>query len=206
MNKGNGQNPLTISTAGASKDRAMKDFSIGTQNGDGSHDGGISSGSGAVIQQLWTDRGMIYATGKSNVHISKLVVNDKLHAANDAVSVAVYGRTPTHDGERMVYWNNIRQNDPGTMQALWDNRAYMVPEWMYLDLFYTGNVGSRKGVLVDAQFYRQIYGDSVSVVDTMRAQLEPKEEASVIAYFDRSNLVQIDDEAVSADSGDVTVE
>ena len=206
VNKGNGQNPLTISTAGASKDRAMKDFSIGTQNGDGSHDGGISSGSGAVIQQLWTDRGMIYATGKSNVHISKLVVNDKLHAANDAVSVAVYGRTPTHDGERMVYWNNIRQNDPGAMQALWYNRAYMVPEWMYLDLFYNGNVGSRKGVLVDAQFYRQIYGDSVSVVDTMRAQLEPKEEASVIAYFDRNNLVQIDDEAVSADSGDVTVE
>jgi hypothetical protein len=40
----------------------------------------------------------------------------------------------------------------------------------------------------------------------MRAQLEPKEEASVIAYFDRNNLVQIDDEAVSAASGDVTVE
>ena len=145
-------------------------------------------------------------SGNSNLHISKLVVNDKLHAANNAVSVAVYGRTPTHDGERMVYWNNIRQNDPGTMQDFWYNRAYMVPEWMYLDLFYNGNVGSRKGVLVDAQFYRQIYGDSVSVVDTMRAQLEPKEEASVIAYFDRNNLVQIDDEAVSADSGDVTVE
>jgi hypothetical protein len=206
VNKNDGSVPLTISTQGAAKTQPMKDFNIGIRNEDESYSGGIISNSGAVVQQLWTDKGMIYMSGNSNLHISKLVVRDKLHAANDAVTVAVYGRTPTHDGERMVYWNNFRQNNPGTMQNFWYNTAYMVPEWMYLDLFYNGNVGSRKGVLVDAQFYQQIYGGSTSVVDTMRAQLEPEEEAQAIAYFDRNNLIQFDDEVVTVASGDVTVE
>ena len=206
VNKSNGTAPLTISPVGAAKDQAMKEFSIGTRNADGSYNGGISSDSGAVIQQLWTDRAMVYAKGKTNIHISKLVVNDKLHAANDSVSVAVFGRAPTHDGERVVYWNNSKKNVPGTMQDLWYNRAYKVPEWMYMDLFYNGNTGSRYGVLVDAQFDRNIYGDSLSLVDIMRARLNSEEERFGIAYYDRSNLILIDDDAVPDRSGTITAE
>jgi hypothetical protein len=144
--------------------------------------------------------------GDSNLHVSKLVVNDKLHAANQNISVGVFGRPPTHDGERVVYWNNSKNNDPAGAMSRWYSGSYTDPSWMYLDLFYNGNIGSKYGVLIDAHGYRNLYGNSISVVDTMRKRLNVEERGYGITYYDRNNLIQIDDELISDSSGTIAVE
>ncbi|MBQ5345341.1 MAG: hypothetical protein J6F33_09125, partial [Acidaminococcaceae bacterium] len=199
-NEGNGSAPLSISAMGYAADKPMKDFSIGVRNADGSYSGGISSASGAVVQQLWTYKGLIYMNGDSNLHISKLVVNDKLHTANQNISVGVFGRPPTHDGERVVYWNNSNRNNPAGAMSRWYSGSYSDSGWMYLDLFYNGNIGSRYGVLVDAHGYRNLYGDSISVVDTMRRRLNAEANGDGVVYYNRSNLIQFGDDANIADA------
>ena len=79
---------------------------------------------------------------------------------------------------------------------------------MYLDLYSNGNIGSRYGMLVDAQGYRNLYGDSVSVVDTMRKRLEPYPKAPDLAYFDRNDLIRYDEDVTAADeeAGGIIVE
>ena len=206
VNKNSGATPLTLSTLGPAADKAMKDFRIGKQNADGTYSGGIRSASGAVVQELWSDNAMLYIKGDTNLHVSKLVVNEKLHAANDNISVAVFGVPPYHDGARVVFWNDTEKNNPSGMLGRWYNRSYTDPVWMYLDLFNTGEVGSRYGVLMDTYGYSRIYGDSVSVVDTMRRRLEPYTRIPDIVYFDRNNLIQIDDDESGVSSGEVTVE
>jgi len=32
---------------------------------------------------------------------------DKIHLGNAQTDVAIYGRTPTRDGEQLVYWNDL---------------------------------------------------------------------------------------------------
>ena len=199
VNKSSGSTPLTITTQGAAANRAMKDFSLGSRNADGSYNGGIQSASGAVVQQLWTDKGLVYMNGDSNLHVSKLIVNDKLHAANQQISVGVFGRPPTHDGEKLVYWNDS-QNNPSVALSRWFSGAYMDPSWMYLDLFGNGDIGSRYGVLVDTHGHRRIYGDSISVVDTMRRRLNAEANGDGVVYYNRSNLIQFGDDANIADA------
>ena len=195
-----GAAPLIISTVGgAAEDRPMQDFNIGIRNGDGGYTGGIQSGSGAVLQQLWADNAMLYLAGGTNLHISKLAVNEKLHVANDIVSVAVFGVPPTHDGERVVYWNDIYRNNPAGMTDRWYSGSYSDPAWMNLDLLGNGSVGSHYGVLMDAHYYRNLYGDSVSMVDTMRIRMEPIPAGNGIYYFDRNNLIEIDDSGLYSD-------
>ena len=211
VKKGDSTAPLTISTMASSEGKAAKVFNIGRRNNDGSYTGGIASDSGAVIQQLWVDSAMLYTAGDTNLHISKLVVNDKLHLANDRISVAAYGRVPTHDGERVVYWNHIGKNVPADRQDLWYDGSYSAPGWMNLDLFGDGAVGSRYGTLVDAQGYRNLYGDSVSVVDIMRKRLAPAVKPPEIVDYDRGELIQLNlpDElgAVGSEGDDeITVE
>ena len=189
VNGSNGTVPLAISTLGGAADKPMKDFNIGTQVADGVYTGGIESTSGAVVQGLWTDRGLLYEKGDTNLHISKVVVNEKLHVANDKISVAVFGVPPYHDGARMVYWNDADAKNPSSQLSRWFDQSYSDPNWMYLDLYSTGDVGSRYGVLMDAHWYRNIYGDSVSMVDTMRVRTDFKPLESNIVYFDRVGLL-----------------
>ena len=73
-------------------------------------------------------------------------------------------------------------------------------------LFGNGDIGSRYGVLIDAQDYRRLYGESISLLDTMRIRTEPKSMTPEIAFYDRSNLIQIDSEKFTVDSGEVTVD
>jgi hypothetical protein len=89
----------------------------------------------------------------------------------------------------MVYWNDADAKNPSGRLARWFNRSYSDPTWMYLDLFGNGDVGSRYGVLMDAHWYRNIYGDSVSMVDTMRVRTNFKPLLSDVAYFDRYDLL-----------------
>jgi hypothetical protein len=189
VNGSNGTAPLTISTLGGAADKPMKDINIGTRVADGVYTGGIESASGAVVQDLWTDRGMLYMKNDTNLHISKVVVNEKLHVANDTISVGVFGVPPYHEGARMVYWNDADAKNPSGRLDRWLNRSYTDPEWMYLDLFGNGDVGSRYGVLMDAHWYRNLYGDSVSMVDTMRIRTDFKPLISDISYFDRFDLL-----------------
>ena len=192
--------PLIISTVGgAEEDRPMKDFNIGKQNADLSYSGGIQSASGAVIQQLWADRGLVYMADNSNLHMSKLVVNEKLHVVNDTVSVGVFGVPPYHDGAQVVYWNDAEKKNPSGMLDRWYNGSYMDPMWMYLDLDSSGDVGSRYGVLMDAHYYRNLHGDSVSMVDTMRIRMQPIPAGNEIYYYDRNNLIEIDDSGLYSD-------
>jgi len=208
QNKSNSLTPLTISTFGSAADKPMKDLNIGKQNADLSYSGGIQSASGAVMQELWVDRGMLYMKGDTNLHISKLVVNEKLHVANDVVSVGVFGVPPYHEGARIVYWNDADAKAPSGKLAHWYERYFTDPMWMYLDLFSTGEVGSRYGVLMDTHAYNRIYGDSVSVVDTVRIRTEPVPDRYVISYFDRNNLIEIRSDGLEAneDSGVITIE
>lgn len=206
VNKGNSTAPLTISTAGASKDRAVKYFGIGVQNEDGSYSGGIQSAAGAVIQQLWTDQGLVYMVGDSNLHISKLVVNEKLYAANDKVTVSVYGRVEIIDGERVVFWNDSSRNVPDSMQDRWYSGSYTDPNWMSLDLFGNGDIRYENGILIYARNYPRIFGGNYSIGNIMSKQLNDEPDREGIVYFDRNNLIQIDEDAYAVNSGPVTVE
>ena len=199
VNKSNGSTPLTIATLGPDEDKPMKDINIGKQNADLSYSGGILSASGAVIQQLWADRGLVYMADNSNLHMSKLVVNEKLHVVNDTVSVGVFGVPPYHDGAQVVYWNDAEKKNPSGMLDRWYNGSYMDPMWMYLDLDSSGDVGSRYGVLMDAHYYRNLHGDSVSMVDTMRIRMQPIPAGNEIYYYDRNNLIEIDDSGLYSD-------
>ena len=208
VNNSNGSTPLTILTLGGAADKPVKDLNIGKQNTDLSYSGGIQSASGAVIQELWADRGMLYVKGDTNLHVSKLVINEKLHVANDVVSVGVFGVPPYRDGTQVVFWNDADAKDPSGMLARWYDRLFTDPMWMYLDLFSTGEVGSRYGVLMDAQGDNRIYGDSVSVVDTMRIRTEPVPDRYGISYFDRHNLIEIGSDGfeTNADSEEIIAE
>ena len=208
VNKSSGSTPLTVSTLGSDEDKAMKDINIGVRVADGVYTGGIQSASGAVVQDLWTERGLLYMKGDTNLHVSKVVVKEKLHVANDIISVGVFGVPPYHDGARMIYWNDAEAKNPSGRLARWYDRSYSDPEWMYLDLFGNGDVGSRYGVLMDAHWYRNIYGDSVSMVDTMRIRTEPIPMGDKITYFDRNNLIEIDDSGLysDADPDEITAE
>ena len=191
VNDGGGTAPLAISTMGSAPDRAMKDFTIGVRNEDGSYSGGILSASGAVIQQLWADTGMIYAAGDTGLHISKILANDKIHVANDRVDLAIYGRIPTHDGERIVFWDNVAQKNPADSLASWygsDNHGN--GRWMWMDLKGNGRLEFRNGVLVDYNEYRHLYGDYPSLVNMMRKQLDSRPEENGVSYFNRYGLVQ----------------
>ena len=199
VNKSNGSTPLTIATLGPDEDKPIKDINIGKQNADLSYSGGIQSASGAVIQQLWADRGLVYMADNSNLHMSKLVVNEKLHVVNDTVSVGVFGVPPYHDGAQVVYWNDAEKKNPSGMLDRWYNGSYMDPMWMYLDLDSSGDVGSRYGVLMDAHYYRNLHGDSVSMVDTMRIRMQPIPAGNEIYYYDRNNLLEIDDSGLYSD-------
>lgn len=206
VNKNNGRAPLTLSTAGASKDRAVKYFGIGVQNEDGSYTGGIQSSSGAVIQQLWTDQSLIYMAGDSNLHISKLVVNKKLHAANDMVTVSVYGRIEIQDGERVVFWNDSRRNVPDSMLDRWYSGSYSDPSWMSLDLFGNGDIRYENGFLIYARNYPRISGGGYSIGNRLSKQLNNEPDREGVVYFDRNNLIQIDEDAYAVHEGSVTVE
>ena len=208
VNDSNNNTPLTISTLGGYEDKPMKDINIGVRVADGVYTGGIQSASGAVVQDLWTERGLLYMKGDTNLHVSKVVVKEKLHVANDIISVGVFGVPPYHDGARMIYWNDAEAKNPSSRLARWYDRSYSDPEWMYLDLFGNGDVGSRYGVLMDAHWYRNIYGDSVSMVDTMRIRTEPIPMGDKITYFDRNNLIEIDDSGLysDADPDEITAE
>ena len=113
----------------------------------------LRSNTGTQMPSLWTNRGYLHVDdGKLSVR--DLLAGDKIHLENDLTTVGIYGRTPTKDGEQLVYWNNVGMANS-------KRRGF--------DLYTDGKIGTYKAVLVDSgRYYYKLTGDNLSVVDMMR--------------------------------------
>jgi hypothetical protein len=116
----------------------------------------LRSGSGTQMPSLWANRGSVHVDEGSFV-VDDVLAMDKIHLENDLTDVAIYGRTPTRDGEQLVYWNNL-------------GRAY--DKQRSFQLYTDGTLRTHGAVLIDAgKYYGKLYGDNLSVVDMMRERL-----------------------------------
>lgn len=115
--------------------------------------GSLRSSKGTHMESLWSNRGYVHVA-EGDIALDDVLAVDKIHLENEKTDLAVYGRTPTRDGEQLVYWNNLEM-------AYSKERAFQ--------LYADGMLRTRKAVLVDAgRNYRKLYGDNLSVMDMMR--------------------------------------
>ena len=121
--------------------------------GDEIYIGGIRSKGGTETPSLWTNRGYLHVD-EGALNVKDALAVDKLHLENDQTTLAIYGRTPTKDGEQLVYWNNLEMANDKT-------RGF--------SLYEDGKVRTPGAVLIDAErYYNKLLGDNLSVVDMMR--------------------------------------
>ena len=115
--------------------------------------GSLSAGQGTWMPNLWANRGYIHVDEGDLTQDDVLAV-DKIHVDNALTDVSIYGRTPTRDGEQLVYWNNLDM-------AYSKTRSFQ--------LYTDGTLRTHGANLVDAERnYSKLYGDNLSVVDMMR--------------------------------------
>ena len=111
---------------------------------------------GSQQPSLWANQGSVHVD-EGDAAIADVLAVDKIHLDNVQTTLAVYGRTPTRDGEQLVYWNNL--------------------DWTYgkqrgFLLYANGMLGTSGAVLIDAERnYGKLYGDNLSVVDMMRERV-----------------------------------
>ena len=118
--------------------------------------GSLRSKYGTQMPSLWTQYGYLHVD-KGDLAVDDALAVDKLYIDNSQTNLAIYGRTPTHDGEQLVYWNNLDM-------AYDKERAFQ--------LYTDGKVRTNGAVLIDAgRNYDKLYGDNLSVVDMMRERL-----------------------------------
>ena len=118
--------------------------------------GSLRSGNGTHMPSLWANRGNVHVD-EGNLAIDDVLAKDKIHLENNLTDLAIFGRTPTRDGEQLYYWNNL-------------GRAYS--KTRPFDLYTDGKVRTHRAVLIDAgRYYDKLYGDNLSVVDMMRERL-----------------------------------
>ena len=142
-----GNSVLQLSAIGAGNQKLISgDFTV-------DH---LSSANGTHMPYLWANRGYVHVD-EGDLSIDDVFAKDKIHLENDMTDLAIYGRTPTRDGEQLVYWNNLgRANSK--------QRSFQ--------LYANGKVRTRGAVLIDAgRHYGKLYGDNLSVVDMMRERL-----------------------------------
>jgi hypothetical protein len=116
----------------------------------------LSSRNGTHMPYLWSNRGYVHVD-EGNLTIDDVFAVDKVHLENNLTDLAIYGRTPTRDGEQLVYWNNLGMaNSKSRLFRLYTN----------------GKVRTRGAILIDAgRHYGKLYGDNLSVVDMMRERV-----------------------------------
>ena len=120
------------------------------------HIDSLRSESGTHMPYLWTNTGSV-RVDEGDFTVDDLLAVDKVHLVNAFTDLAIFGRTPTRDGEQLVYWNNL-------------GRAY--DKERFFKLYANGKVRTSKAVLIDAgKHYDKLYGDNLSVVDMMRERL-----------------------------------
>ena len=142
-----GNSVLQLSAMGAGNQKLISgEISVGS----------LRSANGTHMPSLWANRGNI-RVDEGNLGMDDVLAVDKIHLENSLTDLAVYGRTPTRDGEQLVYWNNL-------------GRAYS--KTRPFDLYTDGKVRTHRAVLVDAgRYYDKLYGDNLSVVDMKREWL-----------------------------------
>ncbi len=139
----NGGKVFRFSATGAFPKKVIDYFRVGS----------LSSKGGTEMPSLWTKHGYLHVY-KGDITVEDAFAVDKIYLDNDLTNVAIFGRTPTRDGEQLVYWNNLEMADS-------KSRSFQ--------LYTDGKVRTRGAVLIDAErYYNKLYGDNLSVVDMMR--------------------------------------
>jgi len=142
-----GNSVLQLSAMGAGNQKLISgEISVGS----------LRSANGTHMPSLWANRGNI-RVDEGNLGMDDVLAVDKIHLENSLTDLAIFGRTPTRDGEQLYYWNNL-------------GRAYS--KTRPFDLYTDGKVRTHRAVLVDAgRYYGKLYGDNLSVVDMKREWL-----------------------------------
>ena len=118
--------------------------------------GSLRSPYGTEMPSLWINRGYLHVD-EGNLAVRDVLAVDKLYMDNEPTDVAVFGRTPTRDGEQLVYWNNLEMADS-------KERSFT--------LYTDGTLRTHGAILIDAERnYTKLYGDNLSVVDMMRERV-----------------------------------
>ena len=115
--------------------------------------GSLRSKGGTEMLSLWGNSGYLHVD-EGNLSVADVLAVDKIYLDNAQTDLAIYGRTPTRDGEQLAYWNNLGL-------AYSKERSYQ--------LYTDGMLRTHGTVLVDCgRYYTKLYGDNLSVVDMMR--------------------------------------
>ncbi len=139
----NGGKVFRFSATGAFPKRVIDYFRVGS----------LSSEGGTEMPSLWTKHGYLHVD-QGDIAVDDAFAVDKIYMDNAQTNLAIFGRTPTRDGEQLVYWNNLEMADS-------KSRSFQ--------LYTDGKVRTHGAVLIDAdRYYGKLYGDNLSVVDMMR--------------------------------------
>ena len=112
LSKG-GSDPLKVELEAPDRKEVISEVAINN----------ISSGSGTVIPKLWADRGTIHVSN-GYLAIGDIYTTDKIHGDNPGTAFALYGRTPTGDGEPHMYWNNVDLPHRRTALLMTDSNVF----------------------------------------------------------------------------------
>ena len=114
--------------------------------------GSLVSQYGTHMPNLWSNRGYIHVD-EGALLLDDVLAVDKIHLDNAQTDIAIFGRTPTRDGEQLTYWNNLSIADSKA-------RGYQ--------LYTDGRVRTYGTVLFDAGMnLPKLDGDNLSVLDMM---------------------------------------
>ncbi|WP_303839130.1 hypothetical protein [Selenomonas ruminantium] len=157
---------LVVSAMGAGQQKLISgNFTIGS----------LSAPQGTHIPTLWSNRGSVHVA-EGQLLLDDVLAVDKLYVDNADTDMAIFGRTPTRDGQQLTYWNNLSMADSKA-------RGYQ--------LYTDGRVRTAKAVLIDAgRNLGKLYGDNLSVVDMMS---ERETNRHGVFTFDRRQLVEPDE-------------
>jgi hypothetical protein len=118
--------------------------------------GSLKSSTGTQMPSLWSNHGYVHVD-EGSFKADDVLAGDKIYLDNDQTTIAIFGRTPTKDGEQIVYWNNLDM-------AYDKERSFQ--------LYTDGKVRTNGAVLIDADgYYGKLYGDNLSVTDMMRERV-----------------------------------
>ena len=134
---------LEVSAMGAGQQKLISgNFTIGS----------LSAPQGTHIPTLWSNRGSVHVA-EGQLLLDDVLAVDKLYVDNAHTDMAIFGRTPTRDGQQLTYWNNLSMADSKA-------RGYQ--------LYTDGRVRTYGTVLFDAGMnLSKLDGDNLSVLDMM---------------------------------------
>ena len=116
----------------------------------------LSSANGTHMPNLWANTRYMHVD-EGDLAVDDVLAGNKIHLENDLTTVAIFGRTPTRDGEQLYYWNNLGMANS-------KKRSFQ--------LYTDGMLRTHRAVLIDAgKYYGKLYGDNLSVVDMMRERV-----------------------------------